>query len=583
MRPFAQVEVPPSPKPVFDIDMGSYISNNPQTAMLFGGIMAYYVYSRLKGEKKLKRSAHWAIAKHVSNAKLLALTQMASNEMDDYSFFLGKLPIYDVITSILAFGAPKTGKSYGVTNMAIYEHLKRGQPQVIVDLQWPEQSMMFVYIAQMLGYSPDDIHMFVPGEPCSDIWNMVEHAVGTKAQEMARMLTANSKMPGQQTQQFFDDAMVWLLSGTMSMLRQIKGLGDVLGCKAFLETSDLLHRLIARKPYFQNIDSWAYDQFSQIKMNKESEKTVANILGSAMNMFQGFSSPDITPALLGETSFPMYLEGKKLLIIGCKPNLRRSVSPLLMALLGLVVETNAVHGRQSRLQIAIDEFTAVKYPNLVANLAEIRKYHVYFNLATQNLRQVTKQFGPDDTPTFLGTVGNKFWLNPRSNDSAKYLSDGLGKLKTKETSYTTGTSGENENTSRSRQTKVEDLLPMHEIMMMPQGQAIVQSRGYCEIKRAPLPRWLGGQKPKVTKEYIPYRTFMEPTKEYKAAIKKAKQAWPFTLSQLEKYSPQQQYDGKCLFTSYEQKVNDLMPKEIPAESVKTAAYHEYESAYWALL
>jgi type IV secretory pathway TraG/TraD family ATPase VirD4 len=512
--------------------------NNPQTlftaiqhlahseyAVPAALLVAYGVYQlsrHLKGPAPIKGSAFWATSEHVQRAKEQCLAQNTSSDPLEISFQLGNIPIYDAVTSVITFGAPKTGKSFGVLNQLIFENLLRGGPQCIVDLQYPVQTSMFIAIAQEFGYAKEDIHLFVPGMPESEIWNICETAEGIKALEQAGLIQDNASEADVKKDDFFSPGVKFLLAGLMSMCRHVPGLDNLLGCRALLNISDLGDRLELHRDKLDLIDPWANSMFDQFKASAESPETNASLRAATQIFLSLFANKQISPSIIGKTSFPFRLEGKKLLIIGAPPDLRRTTAPLLMALLSQIVEANAIDDRTDALQIAIDEVFAVQYKRIIYDVNENRKFGVYFNVAAQNINQCKEKFGEAGMKNLLTGFGHKFWFNPRENDSAKYLETSLGSKITRKINYTYGTSGEKSNNS-STTTEVErKLYTMADILKIPKGVMIAQTAGISTP----------------TEEYIPWKVKVKPSQLYREMIPWAKGQWKFTQKQLIKRSPQ---------------------------------------------
>ena len=162
--------------------------------------------------------------------------------------------------------------------------------------------------------------------------------------------------------------------------------------------------------------------------------------------------------------------------------------------------------------------------------------------APQNLTQMRSKFGENDTESLLTGAGTKIWYNPRSNVSAQYLETALGSEQFRETQYTTGSSGGKGSTSSTKQVKDRKLISVHQILKLPQGVAIIQSRG------------VSGK----GEEYIPWKVKVKPDKTYIKMMKWGAGQWKFTRAQLEKYSPQQPPDG-MLLTRARKAAEDLLP------------------------
>jgi type IV secretory pathway TraG/TraD family ATPase VirD4 len=521
------------PKSLLSLD-----PNNPQTygtaftqfihsdylvpVLVLAGAGAYYLHQNLKGPTPIKGSAYWATSKHVKRAKELCLKQNSNSNPLEISFQLGNIPLVDAVTSVITFGAPKTGKSFGILNQLIFENLLKGMPQCIVDLQYPVQTSMFVAIAQSLGYKAEDIHLFVPGMPESEIWNITELAEGINALEMSGLVQDNASEADVKKDDFFSPGVKFLLAALMSLCRHLPGLDNLLGCRALLNVPNFVERLEINRDKLDLIDQWANSTFDQFKASAGSPETAASLQAATHIFLSLFANKQIAPSIIGKTSFPLHLEGKKLLIIGAPPDLRRTTAPLLMSLLSQVVVANAIPGRKDMLQIAIDEVFAVQYKRLIFDVNENRKYGVYFNVAAQNLSQCAEKFGDKGMKSLLTGFGHKCWFNPRENDSAKYLETSLGSKITRKTNYTYGTSGDKSNNS-STTTEVErPLYKLADIIKMPQGVMIAQTGGISSP----------------TEEYIPWKVKVKPSKLYTQMVPWATKQWEFTRKQLIARSPQ---------------------------------------------
>jgi type IV secretory pathway TraG/TraD family ATPase VirD4 len=492
----------------------------PGLALVAYGL--FRLYRAIKGPAPIKGSSFWAKPKHLKKARKLVKQYKKSKNILEKSYMLGNIPLYRAITSVFCCGAPDSGKSFGIHNQLIFENLRDGNPQVITDLQYPEQTSMFVAIAQQFGYAPEDIHLFVPGVEESEIWNLCESADDVKALEMSALIQENASEDDVKKDDFFSPGVKFLLAATMSICRQVKGLDNLLGCRAILNLDDLTDRLKYNRAKLDSIDPWSNAMFDQFKGSAKAEETEASLKAATQIFLSMFANKRIAPAVVGETSFPLYLTGKKLLIIGSPPDLRKTTAPLLTALLSQIVEANAVPEREDALQIAIDECFSIKYKRIITDANENRKYGVYFNLAAQNINQCKEKFSETGMRNFLTAMGHKFWYNPRELESAKYLENVLGSEIKRKTNYTYG-----EKSTSSTTTEVErKLITLAQIMKIPQGVMIAQTRGISSE----------------TEEYIPHKTKVKVSPLYARMTQWAKTEWEFTQAQLIARSPQKPVD-----------------------------------------
>jgi type IV secretory pathway TraG/TraD family ATPase VirD4 len=466
-------------------------------------------------------SAFWAKPKHIDRAKKLVVEGRTNGDPLKPSFQLGNIPLYNCITSVITFGAPEYGKSFGILNYLAFEHLREGGPMCMLDLQYPEQTSRFVAIAQSLGYHPDDIHVFAPGEEESEVWNICEGLEGSAALERAALMQDNAARDGKhrQSDDFFTPGVRLLLAGSMSLVRHVPGLDNLLGCRALFTFKDLLARLDEHRDKLEKIDPWALAMFDQYRASEDSPQTAASLAASTLAFLSIYGDKTLAPSIVGKTSFPLKLEGKKLLIIGCRPENRVTVAPLITALLSQIVEANAVPGRTDALQIAIDEAFAINYKRLVTDVNENRKYGVYFNIACQNFSQIKEKFSEDKLRSLMTGFGTKFWFNPNELESAKYLESILGIQKYRKRNYTYQSKGGGSSSTSEQERK---LFPVQSIMKMQKTQVVAFCYGISSE----------------TEANIPWKTSVKVSSLYKDMYKWAETQWPFTQERLIERSPQ---------------------------------------------
>lgn len=484
-----------------------------------------------RGKPKLKDSASWAKREHVRRCRELCLKQNMKGGINTVGLELGKnLPIYDAVTSIITIGAPKTGKTFGATLAGLYAHLKHKNPAILIDVQYPVQTEQIVCMARQLGYEAKNINIFAPGCAESGTWNICEYAKGSYAANFSKMLNDNfATTGGDKGDRFFDPAGEGLMSATLQLARTIPGLDDVVGCQALLGLSEFPKRIRLNQ---DKIDPWVYRAFMQLLSTEKSEKTAASIAGIAANLFKRFTEQDIAPALVGKTSFPLFLDGPKLLILGVRSDLREVIMPIQMALLSLLVDVNSVSGRKTPLQICFDELAAATYRSLPSRINENRKFGVYFNIAFQNLAQLEEKFGKNLTTAILGACGTQILLNPREQQTAKLISEIVGTQKYRETQRSRSSSNGKISHSTSLHIKERPLIPPWKVRLMGQGWAIILNAGYRSKDGAI--------------EYIPYKCKIKVFDEYKQLTQWSASQWAHTREVFIRRSPQRPVDPEYL-------------------------------------
>jgi type IV secretory pathway TraG/TraD family ATPase VirD4 len=145
-------------------------------------------------------------------------------------------------------------------------------------------------------------------------------------------------------------------------------------------------------------------------------------------------------------------------------------------------KNNATKGRGARCMVLIDEFAALgRLNDIPRDIADLSGFGIDFTLIVQGLDQIKANYA-EFGPTILNNCAYKWFCNVSDLDSAKYVSESLGKktVRTVGTSTSSGQSGTG-SSSGSGTTFGEmgrPLLMPEEVLTLGNGVAIVlQSKG----------------------------------------------------------------------------------------------------------
>ena len=220
---------------------------------------------------------------------------------------------------------------------------------------------------------------------------------------------------------------------------------------------------------------------------RESEKTAASVAAIASLMFTNFVSPDILPCLCGKSTIPLDLEGKQMIIFGMDQNRRDIIGPILATVLHMIVTRNIAKKRVDPLAVFLDELPTLSLPSLVNWLNESRSAGFCGVLGYQNMTQLEKAYGKENSRAILSGCNTKFIFNPGEYESAKYFSDYLGdeeviyKQKSRSSSKGGGSS------STSDQDKTKKLFSPEEMLKLPAGHCIFINPAYANQQEASIP------------------------------------------------------------------------------------------------
>ncbi len=393
--------------------------STPESLLFLLGIAVLIFMQVFKPEPKGK-GARYATNKERSRARKMATKQLNARHRkpNEVGFILDnddREAFAHVQTSMLFCGAVKTGKTYYGINPTVKALLDRGDTVVLYDYKYPTQTKDLIGYAESVGYSLDDIHIFAPSFLESCIFNPVEAATPHYASTLAETFVKNFTKTSERDP-FFGPAGIALTEAVLGLARDIGG--DITTCQALLSQDSLPERVRAAQA---KINPWTYTAFAQFLSTAGSDKTAASIAGTAQLNFQKFVKPHLSPAFMGQSTLPLKLEGKKLVVLGCNYNYRQSILPLIAVVLQLLIDSNVYPDRTTPLEFVLDEFPTLYLPSIVEQINAIRSYGVFFILGMQNFGQLALTYGQNQVKPIVGAARTKIVYNPSEHESAKYL------------------------------------------------------------------------------------------------------------------------------------------------------------------
>ncbi len=520
--------IPKSPTEIKDM------ITSPQGITLIGCAIAFGILAMLEGEqKKILAQGRWAKQKEKKAAANKGKNQISQPSRNTVCFWIGtpsdfryqqqkqfflqakklghQLPqpkkqqnptlyIPDAQRGIAAIGAAGSGKTFGVIDPVIRSSLDQGFPTLIYDFKYPAQTKRAVAYARKRGYQ---VRVFAQGFPESDTCNPFDFlrdsgdavAAGQLASVINRNIDKNIDKGAKGGDKFFEDAGDFLVEGIFLVIKRLGELrgreyADLMSASALLSVNKLPDRL-EYAIWREVLGVWTSRPLQQLISVKDSEKTVAGIIATAQRVFQRFLKKDFIGAFCGETTLPLDVEGKQLIIFGLDRNNRDIVAPLLTAILHMVVSRNVSRStpRQDPLVVSIDELPTIYLPQLVNWLNENREDGFCGILGFQNISQLEKAYGRELTRAIVGGCATKVILNPQDTESAKYFCDLIGeeevKFKSKSSSTGSGKGGRSKSISEQRQKK--HLFEPAQFSKLPTGKGIIINPCYGNKNESYIP------------------------------------------------------------------------------------------------
>ncbi|WP_198011497.1 type IV secretory system conjugative DNA transfer family protein [Synechococcus sp. PCC 7335] len=375
-------------------------------------------------------------------------------------------------TSII--GGAGSGKSFTVTIPTLRSAIAQGLSTMLLDTDYPGLTKTIAPLAEDLGY---EVSIFAPGYKESAVCNVVDLIYNcrdaTGASQVAKTLVKNFQMAAtdaSSTDAFFGPAGELATEAALLLAKALK-YPDILTAYTILKDEDMISRVRG----VSKIDPWLDLAFGQLLSTAKSERTVDSIRGTAALLFGQLMRPDILPSLVGKTTIPLDITGRKLIIFGVKQNIRLVVSPLIASVINALVSRNVLHGRKEPLFLSLDEMPSMYFPEIAEWLSEKRKYGLCTQIGYQSLGQLRKTYGKDQADVIYTNTATKFFFNPQSLESAKTFSETLGEqdvvYKTKNRTY-------GRPRTRTEHRTKKRLMTPDEFMNQAEGCCVLLSPGY---------------------------------------------------------------------------------------------------------
>jgi type IV secretory pathway TraG/TraD family ATPase VirD4 len=516
----------------------------PTTLTILGALVFLWLLSlgESKGKDKLANSS-WGGKAELARAKKIADKQIDKPSRNTVSLYINvdpkvkkklkqewrkkhwKVPVKnsnsptfyipDAQRGTAVIGAAGTGKTFSVIDPMVRASVDQGFPTLVYDFKYPAQTKRIAAYAAARGYK---VRIFAPGYTESYTVNPLDFlrdeedavAAGQLAQTINKNLNSGGANKG--GDKFFEQAGDSLVEGIFLLTKAVPKIlaarnpkeyanpdgspnkialsyCDLMTAQSILSLDNVAERLFyARKQ--GKIREWTSIPLSQVIATKDSEKTVAGIVSTAITVFQRFLKKDFIGSFCGDTNLNLDVDGKELVIFGLDRNNRDIVAPLLAAIFHMIVSRNVSRTipRKDPLVTFIDELPTIFLPQLTNWLNENREDGFCGVLGFQNMNQLEEKYGREISKTIVGGCATKFIFNPQEEGSAEIFSKILGeteaKYKTTSRSRNTGKGG---SSSSSNNVQKKALFEAAEFMRLGTGRCVILNPNYTRKNEAYIP------------------------------------------------------------------------------------------------
>ncbi|MBD2114971.1 MULTISPECIES: type IV secretory system conjugative DNA transfer family protein [Cyanophyceae] len=446
-------------------------------------------------------------------AKALGRKQQKQRHPAKVPLKAGDLDIPQAQQSIVVAGAPDSGKTYSIIDPAIRSAIAQGFPIVVYDFKGSQLAAHAAW-ASSQGYQVD---VFAPGQPYTGICNpldfLEDETDALMASQLAAVLQKNTQRDGgYRDNDFFNSAGTNLVEAVMLLAKRTP-YPDLLMANKILNLSNLPGR-IRQAGESGWIPPWTMESFNQLIASEEADKQIAGIVATAQRTFKTFTGKQLVSSFCGKTTIPLDMTGKRILFLQVDIQKRDAVSPLLAAILHLIVTRNFARSRSEPLVIALDELPTLYLPDLPKWINEFRSYGFVALLGYQNFAQLQHIYGRDLSRALFAACGTKVFFNPKDRETAQEFSGYLGEkdVRIYTRSRSQGRYGSN---SRSEQCQRVPLMTADQILKLDQGECVFIN-----------PAYRGGGE-----AFVPLRVRVKISKTEQAIQARSESLWHSTVQQ----------------------------------------------------
>lgn len=404
--------------------------------------------------------------------------------------------------STLVIGGAGAGKTVNAILPIAESCLQQGFSFIHYEYKGLQFSKTLIARAFANGYN---IRIFAPGHEVSGSFNVLDLVKDEKsldeAKEVIWIMALNLFDDHKKARDYFEKAGSVIAAASLLLARWVakeEGDEDLANLLMASQILGLDHLGLRLKHNRSKINPWTYDAFvglTSIQGDKGTSKQQTGVVGTAQEVFAPLQSINLIPVIAQPSSLPRFdpndplkIDGKQLIVCVVDKNKRSIVTPILATFLHNIISynLNGSQPRQTPLFCCFDEAATIRIPSLLGFINQERSNGFCGIFGYQYLGQIEDSLGPKAPQGFLASCGTKFYFNPGDLETAKTVSEILGK---KEIVVKNDSRSHGKNTTRSvnDQRYQIPLMEADAILQMPKGQAVIVNPGVGDRSAASVP------------------------------------------------------------------------------------------------
>jgi hypothetical protein len=207
---------------------------------------------------------------------------------------------------------------------------------------------------------------------------------------------------------------------------------------------------------------------------KKAYDQLAGVIGSLTMQLQKINTQEICWVLTGD-DFTIDLNNPnnpKFIVLGSHPSIRTALSPIIAFISKVILNTMNQENKQQSIAL-IDEAPTLFIPNLDEIPATGRSNKMAVVYMAQDFSQMDAMYGKDKRTALVTNLATQFYGNVSGMETAKYVSDIIGKEYQMVKSVNSGTSssqsGDSQSSGASYSEQHREIMKPQDVFSLPTG------------------------------------------------------------------------------------------------------------------
>lgn len=224
---------------------------------------------------------------------------------------------------------------------------------------------------------------------------------------------------------------------------------------------------------------------------KRAYDQLAGVIGSLTMQLQKINTQEICWVLTGN-QFTIDLNNPhdpKFVVLGSHPSVRTALSPIIAFISKVILNTMNQENKQQSIAL-IDEAPTLYIPNLDEIPATARSNKMAVVYMAQDFSQMDAMYGKDKRNALVSNLATQFFGAVSGMETAKYVSEMIGKeyqmVKSVNAGTSTSHSGDNQSQGSSYSEQNRDIMKPQEVFDLPAGtfvgKLVESDRGFFKAK-----------------------------------------------------------------------------------------------------